>query len=390
MSKDATSSSALSTSKPPSTASTASTSTAPDPPTEPPAPSSRVPGLVLALAIAAAATLLGQLIPVVDGPVIGIVIGVLVAAVCKPGARLRPGIGTASKFLLQVSVVVLGSQLSLAQIVRVGIGSLPVMIGTLAVCLTAAYWIGRGLGIIGDLRTLIGVGTGICGASAIAAVTPVIGAASVEVSYAVSTIFLFNVTAVLALPFVGHLIGMSQHSFGLFAGTAVNDMSSVVAAATGYGSSAANYAVVVKLTRTLLIIPICLGLAALVGRRTRTAPATADAAGTAETAGTADTAGGADDRTRPRVRVGKLVPWFLIGFLVTATANTVGLVPSGAHHGLGELSVFLITTALSAIGLSTDLAGLRRTGPRPLILGACLWAIVCGTSLLLQLVTGSL
>ncbi|AQW56100.1 hypothetical protein SHXM_09563 [Streptomyces hygroscopicus] len=132
--------------------------------------------------------------------------------------------------------------------------------GTLVVCLAAAYWIGSGLGIVDDLRTLIGVGTGIRGASAIAAVTPVIGAAGVEVSYAVSTIFLFNVAAVLAFPFLGHLLGMHQHAFGLFAGTAVNDMSSVVAAATTYGAPTAGYAVVVKLTRTLMIIPICLGL----------------------------------------------------------------------------------------------------------------------------------
>lgn len=343
----------------------------------------RGPGLALAVVIAGAATVVGKLFPLVGGPVTGIVVGVVVGAVVKPGDRLRPGITTASKFVLQVSVVVLGSQLSLAQIVRVGVTSLPVMLGSLVVCLGAAYLIGRRLGVVGDLRTLIGVGTGVCGASAIAAVTPVIGAAGVEVAYAVSTIFLFNIAAVLTFPFLGHLIGMSQHSFGLFAGTAVNDMSSVVAAASTYGAGAAHHGVVVKLTRTLMIIPICMGLAALAGRRNR-------AAATAEAASGPRTEAADGPPPKPRVRVLKLVPWFLVGFVLVAAANTAGLIPKAVHPGLSEVSVFLITVALSAIGLSTDLAGLRRTGPRPLLLGGCLWVVVTVTGLGLQLVTGAL
>jgi uncharacterized integral membrane protein (TIGR00698 family) len=227
----------------------------------------RIPGIALALSIAAIATIIGKSIPVIGAPVICIVIGVAIAAIRKPGEKFRPGIATASKLILQISVVVLGSQLSLKEIVKVGFSSLPVMLGTLAICLAGAYWIGKWLGIVGDLRTLIGVGTSICGASAIAAVTSIIGAASVDVAYAISTIFLFNMTAVLTFPFLGHLLGLSQHSFGLFAGTAVNDMSSVVAASTTYGSVAANYAIVVKLTRTMLIIPISLGLATLERRK---------------------------------------------------------------------------------------------------------------------------
>jgi uncharacterized integral membrane protein (TIGR00698 family) len=325
----------------------------------------RIPGLGLATAVAVVATVIGRFLPLLGGPVSGILIGVIIAAVRKPGTRLRPGIATAAGFVLQCSVVLLGSQLSLGRIVRVGAASLPVMLGTLAVCLLAAYGIGRALGVVGDLRALIGVGTGICGASAIAAATPVIGAVGIDVAYAVSTIFLFNIAAVLTFPLLGHLLGMSQHTFGLFAGTAINDTSSVVAAAATYGRAATNYAVVVKLTRTLLIIPICLGLAALGGRR-KTA-----AAG-------------------PRMRPGKLVPWFLVGFLAVAAANTAGVIPAGAHDGLHTGSVFLITVALSAIGLSTDLAGLRRAGPRPLALGGCLWVIVTVASLGLQWLTGQL
>lgn len=291
------------------------------------------------------------------------VIGVLVAAVRKPGARLRPGIRVANKPVLQAGVALLGAQLSLTQVLRVGAGSLPIMVGSLTACLSAAWFIGRRLGVGGDLRTLIGAGTGICGASAIAAVTPVIGAASAEVAYAISTIFLFNIAAVVAFPVIGHLLGMGPDAFGLFAGTAVNDMSSVVAVASAYGPAAADDAVVVKLTRTLMIIPICLGLAILTGRRAR-------ARGQAATSSRARPAG--------------LVPWFLVAFLLAAAVNSAGLVPAAAHPGLKELSALLVTVALCAVGLSTDLAALRRTGPRPLLLGACLWAVVSVSSLTLQ------
>lgn len=333
----------------------------------------RLPGLALAVGVALVATALGRLVPVVGGPVSGIVLGVLVAVAVRPGDRTRPGVAFAARGVLQAAVVLLGAQLSLGQVLRVGAGSLPVMLVTLAVCLAAAYWLGRRLGVVRDLRTLIGVGTGVCGASAIAAVTPVIGAAEAEVAYAVSTIFVFNIAAVLTFPALGHLLGLGQHAFGLFAGTAVNDMSSVVAAATTYGGPAADYAVVVKLARTLLIIPVCLGLAALARRRVRTADAAAGAA-------PAD-----PGRSLPGpVRVGRLVPWFLVGFLVLAAANTAGLVPAAAHGPLGSLAGFLITVALSAIGLSTEPAGLRRTGPAPLLLGGCLWLVVSATSLAVQ------
>lgn len=339
------------------------------------------PGLALALVIAVVATAFGRLVPIVGGPVTGIVIGVALAAWRRPGERLRPGIRFSGRTILQLSVVVLGSQLSLSQIAKVGVSSLPVMLGTLTACLVSAYWIGRWLGLVGDLRTLIGVGTGICGASAIAAVTPVIGAVGVDVAYAVSTIFLFNIAAVLIFPAIGHLLGMSQHAFGLFAGTAINDTSSVVAAATTYGPEALGFGVVVKLTRTLLIIPICLGLAALVSRRDRR-----KAAGVGEPELLSDGAPG----TRSKVHVLRLIPPFLIGFLVVAAINSAGLIPAAAHPALSQVSVFLITVALSAIGLSTDVVGLRRTGPRPLLLGGLLWLVVASTSLGLQLVTGSL
>jgi uncharacterized integral membrane protein (TIGR00698 family) len=318
-------------------------------------------GFLLAAAIAVVATVIGHLVPIVGSPVSGIVIGVIVGAILKPGVGLKPGIQFSSKFVLQLSVVILGFQLSLAQAALVGLQSLPVMLG----------W----LGVVGNMRTLIGVGTGICGASAIAAVTPVIGAVGVDVAYAISTIFLFNIIAVIAFPIIGHLLGMSQHAFGLFAGTAVNDTSSVVAAASTYGTAATNYAVVVKLVRTLMIIPISVGLAAIVGRRT---PVEVPVDASAEEA----------PPTRSRVRILRLIPWFLIGFVVTAGINSFGFIPAPVHSAFSATSVFLITIALSAIGLSTDLGGFRRAGAKPLLLGLCLWVAVTLSSLGLQFLLG--
>jgi uncharacterized integral membrane protein (TIGR00698 family) len=325
------------------------------------------PGFALALAVAAVATVVGQYVPLIGSAVPGAVIGAAIAIAVKPGARLAPGVKWASTFVLQCSVVLLGAQLSIAEAARVGVSSLPVMLGTLAICLGAAWLYGRLLGVPGDLRTLIGVGTGICGGSAIAAVSPVIEAASTDVAYAISTIFLFNIAAVLVFPLLGHALGMSQQSFGLFAGTAVNDTSSVVATATTYGAAATSHAVVVKLVRTLMIIPICLGLATLTARKHRPAPA----------------------RMSPR-RVLKLVPWFLIGFVLVAAVNSAGVIPAGAHAPLEHASVFLVSVALSAIGLSTNVAALRKAGHRPLLLGALLWITVATASLGLQALTGTL
>ncbi|SHH32604.1 conserved hypothetical integral membrane protein [Jatrophihabitans endophyticus] len=322
-----------------------------------------VPGLVLCAVLAAVATVAGLFVPVVGAPVVGIVLGV--AWRLGPGVRpaLDAGVDRAKGPVLQAAVVVLGAQLSLAQIADVGLGSLPVMVGTLAACLTVARLVGRRLGVDGDLRTLIGVGTAICGASAIAAAAPVLKARSNHVAYAVSTIFLFNVAAVLVYPPLGHALGMGQTDFGLFAGTAVNDTSSVVATASAYGSGATDHAVVVKLVRSLMIIPVCLVLAALVRRREARA---------------AGAAGGS------AVNPLRLVPWFLVGFLVVATLNTLGAIPAAAHPALSHIALFLITVALAGIGLSTNPAELRRTGGRPLLLGLVLSLTVAGTSLLLQ------
>jgi uncharacterized integral membrane protein (TIGR00698 family) len=267
--------------------------------------------------------------------------------------------------------------LSVQQVVNVGGQSLPVMLGTLAVALGGAWLLGRWLGVRGDTQTLIGVGTGICGASAIAATTAVIKAKESQVAYAIGTIFTFNIAAVLLFPPIGHLLGMSPHSFGLWAGTAINDTSSVAAAAYTYGGDAGAYGIVVKLTRTLMLIPIVIILAILTARK----QARRDAAQRGEALA------GFSLRAMPWR---KIVPLFLIGFIAAAALDSLGVIPTSWHPALSTLGTFLITTALAGIGLSLRLSDMRKAGHRPLLLGALLWIAVAASSLGLQALTGVL
>ncbi len=330
---------------------------------------SLVPGLTLAAALALAAWSLGHLVPLLGAPVLAILLGIAVTALRRPPAPARPGIAFSSSTLLQLAIVLLGTGLGLGQILRVGGRSLPVMLGTLATALVAAGLFGRLLAVAPRLRTLIGVGTGICGASAIAAVSSIIAASATESAYAISTIFVFNVTAVVLYPALGHLFHLSQPGFGLWAGTAVNDTSSVVATAYAYGHSAGTHAVVVKLTRTTLIVPIALALAVL---RIRGAARSGKA------------------RAGTGLRLRPLVPWFLGWFVLAAVVNSVGLIGSGLHRPLADAAYGLITVALAGVGLSSDFGQMRRTGFRPLLLGGLLWIAVGSTSLLIQVSTGQL
>lgn len=335
------------------------------------------PGLGAALVITVVATLLGDLAPVIGAPVFAIVIGIVIAVVRPPTGRLAPGLRFTSKKVLQGSIIVLGLGLSFTQVLRTGAQSMPVLVGSLVGVLVLAWLVGRWLRIPRDTNLLIGVGTAICGASAIAATDAVIDADEVDVSYAVATIFLFNVIAVLLYPTLGHAMGLSQHSFGLWAGTAINDTSSVVAASSIYGSAAVAFAVVVKLTRTLAIIPITLGVAWWWNRHPGPGATASDAAG--------------DTPAAPkRAPLRKIFPMFILGFVAAVAVNSLGLVPAAWHHRISVLATWMITAALAAIGLSTRFRDIRTAGFRPILLGGILWASVGLLSLGLQAATGTL
>ncbi len=293
---------------------------------------------------------------------LAIVLGVAVRAAWQPPERFRPGLAFASRTVLQTAIVVSGFALSFVTVVRTGLGTLPVTLGTMAVALILSPLAARALRLDGVLQRLVGVGTAICGASAIAAVATVIEPAEGEIALAIAVVFFYNVVAVLAFPPLGHLMHLTQDAFGLWAGTAINDTSSVVAAGYAYGREAGDHATIVKLTRATLILPIVGVLAVLRARERRAAGA--------------------------RVPWRRIIPWFIVWFLAAALVNTSGLVPPAWHGPIGVVAAFLIGTALAAIGLQTQLAKLLRTGARPLAFGFVLWVAVALSSLALQRLTG--
>jgi uncharacterized integral membrane protein (TIGR00698 family) len=325
----------------------------------------RAPGLLLAAILALAALGLGRLAPLVGGPVFGIVLGILVRNLFAPSGHFTPGIQFAGKQVLQWSIIALGFGLSLDQVARTGLESLSVTLVTITVAFLAAWGLGRALKVHDKLKILIGVGTAICGGSAIAAVTPIIKPDEHDTAFAISTIFLFNLAAVLLFPLLGHLLHLSDLGFGLWAGTAINDTSSVVAAGYSFSKTAGDYATIVKLTRATLIIPICLALALAVAWREKKQ-------------------GASDFSLR------KIFPWFILWFLVASGARTAGLIPAAVQPAIHMAAEFLIIVALTAIGLSANLRRMASTGARPILLGLGVWAAVSVSSLLVQLVIGQL
>lgn len=325
-----------------------------------------VPGLAVATAVGVAALLVGELAPTVGAPVLALVGGMIVATTRRPMESLEAGVSFAAKRVLQASIVLLGLNLSLSQVIDSGRGSALVLLATLGAAWAAACGVSRLLRLRGDLPLLIGVGTAICGASAIAAASSAIGARGRDVTYAMTTIFVFNAIAVLTFPAAGHLIDMSEHAFGVWAGTSVNDTSSVVGVAAVFGDTAFSTAVVVKLTRTLTIIPICIALGARQARRARR-----------------------DGRGIGRMMFAPL-PTFVLLFVLSVAANSAGVVPTGSRDAVRALATFTITVALAAIGLTTRVAEVRSAGARPLLLGAAVWSAVALTSLATQALTGSL
>ncbi|RZT01221.1 YeiH family protein [Cuneatibacter caecimuris] len=328
------------------------------------------PGILLCLAIAIPSWLLGQLLPVIGGPVFAILAGMALTLLLKNKKPLQGGITFTSKKILQAAVVFLGFGMNLTDILAKGQQSLPIILSTIATSLIVSFLLYKLLKTPAKTSTLIGVGSSICGGSAIAATAPVIGADDEEVAQSISVIFLFNVLAALIFPALGGLLGLSNEGFGLFAGTAVNDTSSVTAAATAWdgihGSNTLETAAIVKMTRTLAIIPITLVLA--VWRAWKEKEKAAEA--------------------RSSFSLKKIFPFFVLFFLLASVATTVFHLPGTVTGPLKELSKFLIVMAMAAIGLNTNIVKLVKTGGKPIFMGFCCWAAISVVSLLMQYILG--
>src|SRR5690625_4490307 len=310
---------------------------------------SRWYGIVLAAIVAVIATVLGGWLPTIGGPVFAILLGLGIRNTIGVMPVCQPVLTLASTAVLHCSIILLVVGVVFSQVVR-------------AVFVTA-YVLGRLLGVGDKLRNLIGAGTAICGGSAIAAVAPIIEPEEHETALAISTIFLFNVAAVLVFPFFGHVLNMTDLGFGLWAGTAINDTSSVVAAAYSFSNEAGDYATIVKLTRATFIIPICLVYVYLEVRRNRQA-------------------GG-------RLSIRRLIPWFIIWFVCASLVRSTGVLPAELLSILSHSAKFLMVLALAAIGLSSNMRTMAKAGWQPLVLGLGTWFAVATTSLGVQTFSGA-
>lgn len=331
-------------------------------------------GILLCFLIALPSFILGKMYPIIGGPVIAIISGMIVTLFLKDRRSFEAGIKFTSKKILQYAVILLGFGLNLSVILKTGKQSLPIIIATISASLLISYVLHKWMNIPEKISILVGVGSSICGGSAIAATAPVIDAADDEVAQAISVIFFFNVLAAIIFPNVGALLGFSHttgEAFGIFAGTAINDTSSVTAAASTWdsmynlGAATLDKAVTVKLTRTLAIIPITLILAFLRSKKAK--------------------------YESSNVSLKQIFPFFILYFVGASIITTIAVnfgVPMEIFSPIKEVSKFFIILAMAAIGLNTNIVKLIKTGGKPIIMGLCCWIGITTVSLVMQRLIG--
>ena len=336
------------------------------------------PGLILVVLVGLGARLIHGLLPAGIGAALGEVIfavflGLAVANLRPLPSATAPGIRFALQTLLRLAIVLLGAGFSFISALAIGGKALGMVVALMVLALLVAHGLGRLAGVPDRLATLIGVGTAVCGNSAITATAPVIGASDEEMAFAIATNTLFGTLAVFAYPMLGHALGMSDAVFGTWAGTAVNDTSQVVATGFAFSEAAGRVATVVKLTRNALMGVVIVGLG-LLYRARRAAP---------------------DRPVTLLTRIRQSVPAFVVGFLIMAALNTVGAFAwvsgrTGADVGAGlqQAARLLILFALAGVGLGTRLEAMRRTGLRPFYVGLATAAGTSGASYLLIALLG--
>lgn len=318
-------------------------------------------GIILCLIIAIPSFYMGKLFPVVGGPVFAILVGMVITQFIKEKGKFKAGITFTSKKILQYAVILLGFGMNLSDILSKGSQSLPIIISTISTSLIISFVMFKLMKMPSKISTLVGVGSSICGGSAIAATAPVIEASDEEIAQSISVIFLFNIIAALVFPTLGSILGLSNEGFSIFAGSAINDTSSVTAAASAWdgihASNTLDGATIVKLTRTLAIIPITLVLAIYRSKK-------------------------AKDDAQSTFSFKKVFPFFILFFILASVITTVFNLSVEVTSPLKELSKFFIIMAMSAIGLNTNIVHLIKTGGKPILMGFCCWvgiALVCLT-----------
>ena len=333
------------------------------------------PGIILSVGVALLACWLESLLPIhlIGSAVIAMFIGMVLNHFLRNTKVFASGLKFTSKKILKFAIILLGLSLNITTILNVGKMSLIVMIFTLLTCFGGGYFIGKALGLNWKLSNLISAGTGICGGSAIAAIAPTIDADDNDVAYAMSATFLFDMAMIVLFPIMGQAMGMTDQAFGIWAGTAVNDTSSVVATGYAFSEGAGDFATMVKLTRTLAIIPTVITFA-FVQLRLKRKEALANSKNASE--------------LKANFIVAKIFPWFILGFLAMSIVASVFPIPAAVVSGTKSASKFLMVCALAAIGLNTSFSSMKKAGIRPMIHGFIISALVVVVALLVEMAMG--
>ncbi len=319
-------------------------------------------GVAICFALAALSVFLEEVIPggLLGASIIALFLGTAVNSFFHP-AWLKPALKFVSKKVLKLAIILLGASLSITTIVSVGKMTFFVMLFTFAVCFGGGYFIRKLFRLNWKLGNLISAGTGICGGSAVAAIAPVIDAEDKDIAFAMSSTFLFDMAMIALYPLMGRALGMSDIAYGIWAGTSVNDTASVVASGYAFSSAAGDFATMVKLTRTIAIIPTVLVFAAVGMRMKKQELQTKNEGG--------------------KVKLIKIVPWFIGGFLLFALLNSVNVIPAPVSGAMKSASKFLMVAALGAIGLGTGISEFKKAGLRPMFYGIVIDTLVTLTAL---------
>lgn len=320
------------------------------------------PGLALTGAIAASAFAL-RLLPGVAtlGPMIlAIAIGIAVRNIAGPPVRVKAGMTFSLKRILRFAIILLGLQLTVRQAVEVGFTGIAIIMATLIGTFAFTKWLGKAIGVDRKLAELIAAGTSICGASAVIVMNTVTEAHDEDVAYAVASVTVFGSLSMFLYPILPALLYLDPHAYGLWTGASIHEIAQVVAAAFQDGKVAGDFGTVAKLSRVMMLAPMVIGLGIAAARRS------------ASDGGT----------TGPSRRKAPL-PWFVLGFMALTVANSFVKIPVEMKAWLMQFTVFLLSMALAALGLETDIRKLRAKGILPLALGAASWLFIAAFSLAL-------
>ena len=319
-------------------------------------------GILICFSVAGISVLIERLIPgeLLGASIIALFMGTIINSFFHP-TWIKPALKFASKRILKIAIILLGASLSINTIMSVGKMTFFVMIFTFAICFGGGYFIRKIFGLNWKLSNLISAGTGICGGSAVAAIAPVIDADDKDIAFAMSSTFLFDMVMIALYPIMGKALGMSDIAYGIWAGTSVNDTASVVASGYAFSEIAGDFATMVKLTRTIAIIPTVL-VFAYIGTRIKQKELKASSNG-------------------QKVNLVKIIPWFIGGFLLLAVLNSFGYIPEVASGMIKGTSKFLMVTALAAIGLGTSITDFKKAGLRPMFYGITIDTLVTLTAL---------